>query len=346
MIAAGITALVVRPSPAWVERAYVNGGYALWERTAFHLTSPIPWSLGDVAVVAGVVSAAFIVLRAVRQMRARGGRVLPDAALTIATLAGLYAVWFVASWGWCYDRAPVTTRVVYRPEAVNPDALARLRREAIAQVNALAPLAHARAAEPLAIGALRAAWLPVVRAMGDEWRPAVGAPKATLAAPFLAASGTEGFINPFTLEAQLAPDLLWFEVPFALAHEWTHLAGFAREDEANYAAIVACLRSHDPVQRYSGWLELFLYLPPLPHYPRSTFSPLVWSDFAAIRARNARHVNLTLARWSWRTYDAYLQANHVAAGIANYGEVTQLLLGIERNARGLPVSRSSDGSTR
>ena len=86
--------------------------------------------------------------------------------------------------------------------------------------------------------------------------------------------------------------LLWFERPFDLAHEWSHDAAYAREDEANYLAIVTCLRSPDPVVRYSGWFELFLYLPQKRHYARREFVPLVWQDFAALRKRNARHINV------------------------------------------------------
>ena len=131
----------------------------------------------------------------------------------------------------------------------------------MAEMNALAAAAHARAASPLDLTALQAAWLPTVQRAGDDWTPLVGAAKPTVADPFMLATGTSGFINPLTLNVALASDLLWFERPFDLAHEWSHDAAYAREDEANYLAILTCLRSPDPAVRYSGWFELFLYLP-------------------------------------------------------------------------------------
>ncbi|HEX8826846.1 MAG TPA: hypothetical protein VF778_01910, partial [Xanthobacteraceae bacterium] len=67
--------------------------------------------------------------------------------------------------------------------------------------------------------------------------------------------------------------------------------------------------------------------------------PLVWRDFAAIRARDARHLNVVLAHWSWRTYNVYLKSNRIASGIRNYNEVTRLVLGIPLDARGLPEPR-------
>ncbi|MHB8442314.1 MAG: DUF3810 family protein [Candidatus Tyrphobacter sp.] len=338
-IVAASMALFIHPSAAWIERVYANGAYARWEPVAHAITRLFPWSLGDLAALAG---AALIVWRIV--VRAREGRIgrawfaAGFAALDVLAIAALYAIWFEASWGWNYDRAPLETRVLYEPSRITPRALEALRARAIAEMNALAPAAHARAGERLELVALRAAWLGVVRRSGDTWVPQVGQPKATLADPFMNATGTSGFINPLTLTVQLASDLLWFERPFDLAHEWSHVAGFAREDEANYLATLTCQRSPDPAVRYSGWMQLFFALPPLRQYRRSTFAPLVWSDFAAIRARDARRVNLSLARLSWHAYNAYLKSNRIVSGVASYDEVTRLMLAIPLDRSGLPVT--------
>lgn len=335
----GAAALAWRPNAGWVEHAYANGAYAAWERVAFLLTNPLPWSLGDVAGLAG---AAAIVWRIVVFVRSRRhdvqsfGMVLFD----VAAIVGLYAVWFEASWGWNYARAPIETRVAFDAARVTPAAASNMRARAMAEINALAPAAHARAALPLDLGALRGAWLPAVRRTGDDWDPQAGPAKPTVANPFMEATGTSGFINPLTLNTQLAGDVLWFERPFDQAHEWSHVAAYAREDEANYLAVVTCLRSPDPVMRYSGWLELFLYLPQKRHYDHREFVPLVWQDFAAIRRRDQHHVNVLLAHWTWRTYNVYLKSNRIASGVANYNEVTRLVLGVPLDAQGLPVAES------
>jgi hypothetical protein len=329
MIALGVAALLWRPSSLWVESAYVNGIYPRWEHALFPLSSALPWSLGDIVVLAGI---AIVAWRALRR----------DWLGAIATIA-VYALWFEAGWGWNYDRAPIEARTAYDESRVTPRAVGVLRARAIAEINRLAPLAHAQAAAPLDRAVLYAAWLPVVQAGGDAWTPLTGAPKPTLADPFMAATGTSGYINPLALDVHLASDLLWFERPFDLAHEWSHVAGYAREDEANFLAIVSCARSNDPVVQYSGWVELFLYLPPEARYSQKTFIPLVWADFAALRERNRRHINVSLANFSWRTYNTYLKSNHVASGIQNYDEVTRLYLGIARDREGLPMSRVAGG---
>lgn len=325
------------PPPAdWVERAYVNGGYPVWESVAFSITHPLPWSLGDVAALAAVAAIAWLVVRFVRRRRFT----MRDTAMLLldcAAIAASYAVWFELSWGWNYARAPIEARVRFDASRVTPQAASALRDRAMAQMNALAPAAHARAALPVDLDLLRAAWVPAVQRAGDRWTPRVGPPKPTVANPFMLATGTSGFINPLTLNVALASDLLWFERPFDMAHEWSHDAAYAREDEANYLAIVTCLRSGDPAVQYSGWFELFLYLPQKRHYDRRDFGPLVWADFKALRERNARHINVILAHWTWRTYNAYLKSNRIASGVANYDEVTRLMLGVPLDAAGLPV---------
>jgi hypothetical protein len=298
-----------------------------------------------VVVLAGVAVAIVKVWRNIARMRrGRFGIPLLHMLFGIAGLAGLYALWFYGGWGWGYDRAPLQTRVVYDASRLTPANVDALRRRAVAELNRLAPLAHglevdAPRGEPLGFELLRNAWLPVVQRLGDRWTPAVGAAKPTLAGFFMDKNGTSGFTNPFTLETQLAPDLLWFERPFSQAHEWSHVAGYNREDEANYIAALTCMRDSDTVAQYSGWLEIFLYLPRLRDYPHKMFVPQVWEDFTALRARNAHFVNMSFSRFSWHVYNSYLKSNRVASGVRNYSEVTQLLVAIPLDRQGLPVTQ-------
>ncbi|HEY1681809.1 MAG TPA: DUF3810 family protein [Candidatus Tumulicola sp.] len=336
-IVAGVAALAWQPDASWIERAYSNGGYSQWEHVAFAITNPIPWSAGDIATLIGAAGAIWCIAIAVRAPRAKRFRAIGSLVLSLAAIAGAYAVWFEASWGWNYARAPIESRVRFDPSRITTAAAERLRAIAVEHMNRLAPAAHALAAQPLDLAKLRASWLPAVRSGGDDWDPNVGSAKPTIANPFMMATGTSGFINPFALTVQISSDVLWFERPFDQAHEWSHVAAYAREDEANYLAIVTCLRSHDPAIQYSGWFELFLYLPQKTTYAKSDFNSLVWQDFAAMRKRNAHNVNVLLSRWTWKTYNAYLKTNRIASGIENYNEVTRLVLGVPLDANGLPV---------
>ncbi len=325
---AALAAVLLHPDPAWLERVYCNGAYAAWQRIISTITLPLPFSLGDVFAVLAILALLIVLVRSFRD---------PRQLLLLGALLGVLAIWFEASWGWNYNRAPIETRLQYDASRGGDSAVDALRARAIVEMNMLAKAAHAKPSYDR--DDLRAAWTPVVRRLGDTWDPQVGRYKRSIFDPFMNATGTSGFINPLTLESQLATDLLWFEEPFDLAHEWSHAAAYAREDEANYIAVVTCIRSKDPAIAYSGWLELFLYLPPLQKYDAKQFDPLVWADFAALRVRNAKHLNLDLSRFTWRVYGSYLRSNRIATGVANYNEVTRLFLAVPLDKDGLPVAR-------
>jgi len=341
-----VSAALWHPPPAWVEASFSNGWYPKWENFWGAFTPALSFSLGDVVLLAGVLVLIVKVWRNVARMRReRFGVPLLRLLFGVAAVAGFYALWFYAGWGWGYNRAPLQTRVAYDSSRLTRKNVEALRSRAIAELNRLAPVAHAQqTAAPgesvLNFELLRNAWLPVVQRLGDSWTPSAGPAKPTLAGFFMDKNGTSGFTNPFTLETQLAPDLLWFERPFSQAHEWSHAAGYNREDEANYIAALTCMRDSDQIAQYSGWLEIFLYLPPLPHYPHRTFVAPVWQDFAALRERNAHFINLDFSKFSWRMYNGYLKSNRIAAGVRNYGEVTQLLVAIPLDRQGLPIGRT------
>lgn len=212
-IALGAVAIAWHPSAEWVERAYVNGGYAVWEHAAYAITNGLPWSLGDLALLAGLAVLVWRIVAFARSERQRNLAAFSTLVLDLAAVFALYALWFEVSWGWNYDRAPIETHLHFDSAQVTPRAAMALRTRAIAQMDALAGPAHARAAAPLELRMLREAWLPLVQRGGDEWIAHVGPPKMTIANPFMLATGTSGFVNPLTLNVQLASDVLWFERP-------------------------------------------------------------------------------------------------------------------------------------
>ena len=85
-----------------------------------------------------------------------------------------------------------------------------------------------------------------------------GRPKFSLVlTPFFTWAGVNGMINPLALESIVHPDLLPFERPFVLAHEWAHLAGHADEAEASAVGWLACMKGR-PQLAYSASLYLIM----------------------------------------------------------------------------------------
>ena len=57
--------------------------------------------------------------------------------------------------------------------------------------------------------------------------------------------GFTGYINPFTLEANINYNIPKISIPVTICHEIAHQIGYAFEDEANYIAIKALSNSND-----------------------------------------------------------------------------------------------------
>ncbi len=69
-----------------------------------------------------------------------------------------------------------------------------------------------------------------------------------------------GFFFPYTAEANVNVDCTMALLPATIAHELAHQRGVAREDEANFAAVAACMASGDDAYTYSGALMAYVYL--------------------------------------------------------------------------------------
>jgi hypothetical protein len=181
-----------------------------------------------------------------------------------------------------------------------------------------------------------------MRELGTTGETVPARPKHTLLDLYFRPAGVSGMTDPFFLETLVESDLLPVERPFVVAHEWSHLAGFADEGEANFGGWLTCARGNAAAQ-YSGWLFLFGELANA--VSRDDRASLIGrldrgprDDLRAIAARLARDVKPQVSAAGWRVYDQYLKANRVEAGTASYAQVVRLVLG---TGFGLTANRSA-----
>jgi hypothetical protein len=175
-------------------------------------------------------------------------------------------------------------------------------------------------------------------------RPAIPArPKHTVFDFYFRRAAVSGMTDPYFLETFIASDLLPFERPFVIAHEWSHLAGIAEEGDANFLGWLTCLRGQ-AAHQYSGWL--FLYGEAMeavnPATARAIGAALEEgprADLLALRARFLAHVSPTVQAAGWRVYDQYLKANQVERGAESYADVVRLVLGASFSPDWVPALR-------
>jgi len=335
VILACIAALAPIPRGT-IESAYANGVFAAMNRALVPVTDRVPFAVGDAEAIVVLLALVVWWVRALRRTPRRARRRAALALLAhTAGFAALGIVLFELLWGLNYRRATAVARVDYRASRVTPDAVARFSERIVAILNGDVAAAHA---ETLDRAKLRDAFEPVVARLGDRWDAAVTVPKTTLLEPYYEAAGIGGQYSPFSFETMLNASFLPVEVPRALAHEWSHAAGFTDEGDANYIGTLACLRSDDPLIRYSGAFWTYGDLPAAQRR-RLKLDPRVVADFRASRERFLRHYQPRIFAVQWNVYDRFLRSNGVRGGVASYGFFLQLLVGTPLDAQGLPMRR-------
>ncbi len=325
LVLAAILALW-RPPMGFLNRSYGADFYPSAQRTVTTLTNRTPFALGDVLVVVVIVLTAGIWITQLHHSPAR--RAWPRALLRSLALAGFLYAWFIVAWGWNYARPSLAESLGYVPDQPKHRQLDALENALVAALDRTATAAHAEHSRGTADDpALQAARARTLRAIRVDTPSVATRPKRWMFDFYFNAVGISGMFFPFTYETFVASDVLWFEFPFAIEHEWAHVAGIARESDANFVAALATLGSADPIVHYSGLLEVYAALPRGPSDRR--LSKLVLDDYAAIRRRNQRRIVPLVSRVAWKTYDSYLKSQHVRTGLVNYSEYVRLLFGTD-----------------
>ena len=335
--------MAVAPLPAGlVEQVYAAGLFPLVQPVVTTVSNLAPFALLDVMLVA---AAACLAWRTVVRLREPGvSRVRRATRLSIEVLVGGALVYlaFLAFWGLNYRREPAETRFGVDQGRVSTGHLLALATHATDRINELhdadRPAAGMEQEELLA--ELAPAFARAMTELPAAWHPTPGRPKASLIARLFPLAGIDGMMNPWGLEVLVNPELLPFERPFVVAHEWAHLAGNAGESEASFVGWLTCLHAGRGAQ-YSGWLGVYLHilrtLPPeqrIESLERLAAGPR--RDVDAIRQRLLQALP-SVQSVSWGLYDRYLRANRVESGIANYDEVVVLVLGSRFAAKYQPV---------
>ena len=162
--------------------------------------------------------------------------------------------------------------------------------------------------------------------------------KLSIVGEYLMYNGIVGMFMPVSGEAGVPANVPSVPLGFTMAHEAAHRLGIASEQEANFAAFLACVNSDDVRMIYSGYYSAFGYV----------FSSLYENDADKAvelieECRNTEGVNLVLldrkdTSEAYEKYDSplqevsdsindsYLKAFSVESGIKSYGEVTDYLI--------------------
>ena len=344
-VIAVLAALV--PIPAWiVDDFYSRDMYAWLQKIMTTATNVLPFALLDVILVVAILAVLRRTYRLYHVARQRGViDALWEAVRRIARAAAIVIILFLWAWGFNYRRLPLDGVIGAAQVRPAVDALKSAYADSAALAARLRPLSQPEGRLHSIVIVLKDPMNVALQSLSREPIKTFSEPKHSLVlSPYFTAAGINGMLNPFGLETIVSSDLLPYERPFVLAHEWAHLAGHGDEAEASAIGWYACMKG-DPTLAYSASLYLMMESAgALPAEVRqdlySRVDPGVKADLEAIVARLSKQ-RPAVQRTASRVYDEYLRANRVADGTASYSRALQLILSpkLRDGLSGYTVSR-------
>lgn len=167
----------------------------------------------------------------------------------------------------------------------------------------------------------------------------ISTPKPIQGSYFMYYTNMIGIYFPFSLEANYSTYLNDVNFPYTACHELAHVKGYIYENEADYFAFLACIKSENLLLQYSGYINVLYYLEDDyfsmvdwdTYEQQVKVSDLVWKDAECYTDQIVEEVEKVESFINeeaveaagdafTETYLAYYGAE------ANYNEVTKLIL--------------------
>ena len=304
------------------------------------LNAHVPFSVAELLLTLTVIAITVYIIYQIAMLLRRGekGKRLFRTLITLCS-AGLtvYAL-FCLLWGVYYYADDFAARSGFVNEPVSTEQLASVTRYFARGANRYGALI-ARDENGLCASD-RAEIIrksPEVFAETEKDYPA-------LAGPALAAKGIvcsrvmsyldfTGFFFPFTAEANVNMDSPRCDLAATVAHELSHQRGVAREQEANFTAVLASLRYGDADYCYSACLLAYTHLGNALYRAdhaaweeiRAELSENVVRDLSA-RSAYWRQFETPVQKASNTVYEGFLHSYDQTLGLKSYGACVDLLV--------------------
>lgn len=309
--------------PQQVELYYSNGLYPILHQVRAVIFDLLPFSFGDLAY-------GFVFFYLFYLLKKTKWNNWPIALLKLIKSGLIVLILFQLSWGLNYYRSPLLNET----EAQNytEDELINMTRFFAQKSNRL----HFQLSknDTLAVELLgsKKEIINRVRHPLNE-NDFAGKAKISLFSLPLSYMGFSGYLNPFTLEAQVNGRMPKINLPTTAAHEMAHQQAYASENEANFFGFLQCYQHPDFDIQYAAVLfgfrytyaELYKVNPVVAREILCGLYPGILANFEVSSAFWRKHKN-PLEPYFKKSYDHYLKANNQTQGIQSYNAVVSLLI--------------------
>jgi hypothetical protein len=333
-------------APGFVEGLYSNFFYQYIGRLISLIGQPFKFSLAEIGLVILLIALVIWLIWLIQKAWNGYLSALDVGAYLlyrVIWVGGTVMILFFVLWGFNYQRQPLAVNLNLPGRETRPGELEAICSLVVNRMNLSYEAARAKQEWSNEAG------LPMRREqlyklledsyqslemLGRAKDGGFSQPKPLLFSPWLSSLGISGIYSPFTGEANYNEEAPPCDLPYVVAHEKAHQRGFAREDEANFVGFLACVNSPDPFIRYSGYLQAM----PRVMNVLATTNEEQYRVLAARIGQGPRsdlqgraafwqlREDRVLSAIARRSNDTFLRVNRVRSGIANYDEVTALII--------------------
>lgn len=325
--------------PNFIENYYSNGLYPIVSKGFRYALGWIPFSFGDLMYTALIIMA----LREIVLLFKNRFRTFKSFFIKTFALASIVYGAFHLLWGMNYYRLPLHSSLGIESEYTTEE-LIELTEKLIDKSNRL----HAQLAVNDSSGVVYAfakadtytKTLDGYNSIKSQF-PQLNYPpksiKTSLLSYPLSVMGYSGYLNPITNEAHINGCIPMYRYPVVSCHEQAHQIGYAKENEANFVAVMATLNNKDPYFQYSGSIfalryclnDLFKRDPELGSKYRDDIRPGIYANYKESRDF-WREMDNPLEPYFKYFYSGYLKANNQPDGLKSYSYMVALLVNYDK----------------
>jgi hypothetical protein len=325
----------IRNYPEIVERYYSHGIYPYLSSALRWLYGWIPFSLGDALYT-------LLIFFALRYLVTKWLWIKTKPLSFLRNVVVVFSIAYLTFhllWGLNYYRQPLSKTLGLR-NSCSTEELVEFTSLLVRKTNELhAELAandSVQVAFPLPREAVfdqvSGSFHPLPKEYSDFEYPNPSI-KGSLYSLALTYMGYGGYLNPFTLEAQVNQKIPIFRFPVVSCHEIAHQLGYAAENEANFIGYLAALKHGDPYVKYAALSYALGYcLSELRGLDEAVFQeaysevhPGIKKDYEEL-SEFWRDYENPLEPVFKMTFNTFLKANNQAEGIRSYNLVVALLV--------------------
>ena len=323
--------------PTFVEQYYSRGVFPVVRYVNDYTISLLPVPLLYVLIFGAATVLIYRLIRAFKTPKSKLQHLGSFLLSLLATASGLVAI-FLLLWGFNYARIPLEEQIGLDIQPLSAreiqTELENLTQELVAARAAIPAISAAeldrKLNNPAIEPRIRTEIKTTLKALNY---PTPGRVRARLLRPkgVLLRISTAGFYFPFVGECHVDAGLHAWQIPFVMAHEFSHGYGITDEGTCNFLAYLACDASEDPYFRYSGILSYWRYLAGevrhyFPEEYKAFFATLpesIVQDLKDIRENMRKYPDI-FPQARNIAYNTYLKTQGIEEGMKNYSRVVVL----------------------